>query len=229
MPGQVGLPTPPADDDPVGETLDLFALRGDGRYGEVVDQRRHALQCATWAVDAGADDVLVAAALLHDVGHLLHRPGPGDAVDSSVDRHHEAVGARWVAPRFGAAVARVIALHVLAKRYRCTVDPAYRALLSPASIRTLSAQGGLLDAAESARVVAHPGFDEAMALRFWDEKAKDPEAVTTGINEFVAVLARLVVSTGRDGLMVSGTTKPPGPRSRPAPTGAGPLRRCWRW
>jgi len=46
---------------------------------------------------------------------------------------------------------------------------------------------------------AHPGFDQAMALRSWDEKAKDPDAVTAGIDEFVPVLTRVFVSTGATG------------------------------
>ena len=182
------------DDGPVGEVLDLFARRGGAHYGEVVDQRCHALQCATRASEAGAGDSLVAAALLHDIGHLLAGPDSGGAVDLSVDDHHEASGARWVAPRFGATVAGAIALHVLAKRYRCSVDPAYRARLSLTSTATLSAQGGLLGEVEQARFVAHPGFAEAMALRLWDEQAKVVDAVTPGIGEFVPILARLVVA-----------------------------------
>jgi len=203
MPDQAGVPAPSPDDTsiadppgggPVGEVLGLFARRGDGHYGEVVDQRCHALQCATLAADAGAADFLVTAALLHDIGHLVRGPDPGGSFDLSVDDHHEAAGARWVAPRFGAAVTQAIAFHVLAKRYSCTVDPTYRGRLSPTSTATLSAQGGLLGEAEQARFVAHPGFDEAMALRFWDEQAKVVDAVTPGIDEFVPILSRLVVA-----------------------------------
>ena len=56
---------------PVDDVLALFATRGHEHHGEVVDQRRHALQCASLARESGADDRLVAAALLHDVGHLV--------------------------------------------------------------------------------------------------------------------------------------------------------------
>lgn len=48
----------------------LFAERGNGAYfGEVVTETEHALQCAHLAVSAGASGDLIAAALLHDVGH----------------------------------------------------------------------------------------------------------------------------------------------------------------
>lgn len=182
--------------DVVEEVQALLALRGHEHHGEVVDQRRHGLQCAALARAAGAPDHLVVAALLHDIGHLV-APGPAERRDEYDDDHHEAVGARWVAPRFGPAVAGPVALHVVAKRYRCTVDPGYAATLSPTSVQTLQAQGGLLDAAGVARFEAHPGAADALALREWDEAAKVPERVSPGIGVFVPELRRLAVDAGR--------------------------------
>ena len=104
------------------------------------------------------------------------------------------IGARWVAARFGSGVARPVALHVLAKRYRCTLDAACLAALSPASVRSLQAQGGLLDPAAVTRFEAHPGRTGALALRQWDEAAKDPDRQTDGIEAFVAVLERLAIA-----------------------------------
>jgi gamma-butyrobetaine dioxygenase len=184
---------------PVDEVVALFAQRGHEYHGEVVDQRRHALQCATLARSAGAEDHLVAAALLHDVGHFLSGddgdPGFDPAVD---DDYHEALGARWVAARFGPAVARPVALHVLAKRYRCTVDPAYLAALSPASVLSQQVQGGLLDTAAVARFEAQPGSADALALRQWDEEAKDPDRQTDGIEAFLTLLeSQAVLGSGR--------------------------------
>ena len=59
----------------------LFCQRGGEQYsGEPVTQLAHALQTATLAELDGADDALVTAALLHDLGHLVHAlsTGPGD-------------------------------------------------------------------------------------------------------------------------------------------------------
>ena len=53
--------------------IGLFAARGAERYGESVSQLEHALQCAALARRARADDEVVLAALLHDVGHLAAR------------------------------------------------------------------------------------------------------------------------------------------------------------
>ena len=176
--------------DPVDEVLNLFADRGGGHFGEAVDQRRHALQSATQARSAGAPDHLVTAALLHDIGHLL-----GDSGDTSTTRddRHEAVGAHWLAPRFGPGVAAPVALHVLAKRYRCAVEPPYLEALSPAAVDSLRLQGGPLDTAGVARFGSHPGAHHALLLREWDEAAKDPDADTEPFEAFRGCLQRTVI------------------------------------
>ena len=182
----------------VDEVVVLFAERGGEHHGEVVDQRDHALQCASLARADGAADHLVAAALLHDIGHLV---GPAAGVrredPATADDRHEAIGARWVASRFGPAVARPIALHVLAKRYRCTVDHDGIDSLSPASTLSLRVQGGLLDDAAVARFRSDPAHAEALTLRSWDEAAKDPGRITDGVEAFLPVLGRMASAPGR--------------------------------
>ena len=92
--GRAGLMTGHAAS--VDEVLALYERWGDDHYDEELSQLDHALQTAALAVAEGADDALVAAALLHDVGHLLElrrrrcRPRP----DVDDDLGHEAVGAR---------------------------------------------------------------------------------------------------------------------------------------
>ena len=142
---------------PLAELLDLFASPATLRlYDESVTELDHALQAAALAEAEGAPAELVAAALLHDVGHLvvgdlvpLDRPLDGDA-------HHEAVGARHLRRWFGPAVTDPVALHVAAKRYLCAVDAGYHAGLSPSSVRSLEAQGGPMSPAEAAAFEANP-------------------------------------------------------------------------
>ena len=77
----------------VHEVLRLFREHGDSEYGgEAVTQLEHALQAATRAQQSGSDSSLIVAALLHDVGHLLHNL-PDDAPDQGVDDRHEELGA----------------------------------------------------------------------------------------------------------------------------------------
>ena len=66
----------------------LFAERGDEQYsGEPVTQLEHALQTAHWAELEGASDELVTAALLHDLGHLLHDFGDTPSLRGVDDVH----------------------------------------------------------------------------------------------------------------------------------------------
>ena len=156
----------------VDEVLALYERYGDGHYDEELSQLAHAEQTAALAGGAGATDAVVAAALLHDVGHLLEVAGRGGPRDRTTDQRHEAVGAAWLASLFGPEVTAPIALHVRAKRYLCAVDPAYAGLLSPGSTASLARQGGPLDAADASAFEQNPGWEGAAALRRWDDAAK---------------------------------------------------------
>lgn len=157
--------------DPVDQILHLFATRGDNHYGEDVSQREHAEQCAYHAREDGADDTLIIAALLHDIGHFLHKQGE-DAADHGIDTQHERIGAGWLARILPPSVTEPIALHVAAKRYLATVDPTYLQALSAASLQSFMLQGGLMDADETAAFEAHPAFERALQLRRYDEIGK---------------------------------------------------------
>lgn len=66
----------------------LFARRGGEQYsGEPVTQLAHALQTAQRAERDGADDPLVTAALLHDLGHLLNEQGESPSLRGIDDLH----------------------------------------------------------------------------------------------------------------------------------------------
>jgi predicted HD phosphohydrolase len=175
----------------VAGLLELYDRLGDGAFGEEVPQTAHALQCAGHAEASGAGDVLVAAALLHDVGHLLAPPHAAGWRHDVDDDRHEALGAATLASIFGPDVAAPVALHVLAKRWRCTVDPTYASELSDASRASFVAQGGPLDESEVAHFEAHPSFADATALREWDDLAKDPDAATGSIHGYHDLLATL--------------------------------------
>lgn len=174
---------------------DLVALlegpAADDRYDEVVTQREHALQCARLAEETGADDELIAAALLHDVGHLSQGQS-----SLTTDLRHEAAGARLLAGVFGPRVATVVGLHVIAKRYLCAVEPGYRAGLSAASEHSLLLQGGPLTAEEVAAFEIRPHHCDAIELRRWDDQAKVPGAQTPPVDHYAPVLRRVAAQAG---------------------------------
>jgi len=179
----------------VGELVALYEQGGDAHYGEDVTQLSHALQCAALATKAGASDALVAAALLHDVGHMIAEVQGDLRFDyEHDDDDHEALGARVLAPIFGPAVAKPVALHVTAKRWRCTVEPSYYETLSATSKATLIAQGGLLDEAACRRFEAHPGFADAVLLRSFDDAGKQTDLQLLSLDHYVQLLESLALA-----------------------------------
>jgi predicted HD phosphohydrolase len=173
----------------VDDILALFAEKGSETYGEDVTALQHAVQCAMFAERDGADQALIIATLLHDVGHLVADIQGTERFDLEVDDDdHEAIGGRILSPLFGPDVAQPVALHVTAKRWRCRVEPEYHEALSDVSRATLKAQGGPLDDEGCRRFEAHPGFERARALRGWDEEGKIPHFDGVGLDYFVPML-----------------------------------------
>lgn len=153
----------------------------------------HMLQTAAAARAASADDNLVAACLLHDIGHWLH-DGSTDPMKRHEDDRHEEAGARYLASYFAEPVTRPIAMHVAAKRYLCATEPEYFQKLSPGSVRTLELQGGPMNAEEVAAFEAIPDHENAVAIRRWDEYGKVPGLDVPGFDDYRPMLDGLITS-----------------------------------
>ncbi len=167
---------------------DLFAAHEqESNVGQRLSNADHMLQSAAAAQAAGADDNLIAACLLHDIGHWLH-DGPADAKAQGHDDCHEEVAAQYLAPYFNDSVISPIALHVAAKRYLCAVETDYFKALSPASERTLEIQGGPMSAEEISAFENLPGYRDAVAVRRWDEYGKVPGLDVPGFDTYRAIL-----------------------------------------
>ncbi|MGF1599495.1 MAG: HD domain-containing protein [Acidimicrobiales bacterium] len=191
-------PTDPAAHTDVAavaaELVALYRRAGGGRYDEAVTQTEHGLQAASHGLVAGAEPSAVIAALLHDIGHLL---ADDPAAPPIVDRRHELVGADHLARWFPPTVTEPIRLHVAAKRYLCAVEPAYHDTLSPASVRSLRLQGGPMTADEVRAFEALPAHATAVALRRWDEQAKETGAPTASFSMFEAMIAEVLAEHHR--------------------------------
>lgn len=188
----------PAADAFVAELADLFARLGGLRYGEDVSQLEHALQTAHHAKLDDAPPELVAAALLHDVGHMMQKAGE-HAADFGIDTRHEHIGGGYLARAFGPAVTEPVRLHVAAKRYRVAVDPVYLKRLSKASLQSLALQGGPMSAAEIETFLADPAAQAALRLRGYDEAGKAPDAEVAGLETYHDLLRDLIESVGNAG------------------------------
>lgn len=173
----------------IDEIFQAFDRCGADRYGEDITQLEHALQCAHLAVQEGAPDSLIAAALLHDYGHFFE--GRGDVAEQDgADAHHQAHGAALLRRWFGPEVTTPIALHVAAKRHLCAVEPAYEATLSDASRLSLKLQGGAFTAEQARKFSAAPFADEAVRLRRWDDAGKVVGAVIPPLDAYADLLVR---------------------------------------
>jgi len=174
----------------IEEISRAFADRGSEAYGENVSQLDHALQCAWLAQRDGADDSLIAAALLHDYGHLFEDRGDAAAHDRR-DARHELHGAKALKRWFGPEVAGPVALHVLAKRYLCAAEPGYEAALSPASVLSLKLQGGRFTPAQCRRFERNQFATDAIHLRRWDDAGKVEGLVVPGLEHYWPLLSRV--------------------------------------
>jgi phosphonate degradation associated HDIG domain protein len=178
----------------IDEIAELFERFGGLAYsGEPVSQLEHALQSADLGEQDGAPETLIVAALLHDLGHLLHpRAQAFDTpTEQGYDDLHQYYALPFLRANFPDAVLEPIRLHVDAKRCLCAIDAEYYGRLSPDSVRSLALQGGVFDPEQAAAFQAQPYAAEAMRLRRWDDHAKVAGRVTPPLEHYLAMARRV--------------------------------------
>jgi len=177
-------------EDIVADIARRLDVNGRHRYGlSDLNQIQHGLQAAWLAERAGDPPSLIAAALLHDIGHMLHELGENPA-EAGIDDRHEEVGDAYLHERFGPEVCEPVRLHVAAKRYLCGKEPDYFAKLSKDSVLSLSLQGGPMDEGEIAAFERLPFWQEAVRLRRYDEGAKVKGLETPPLSHFLPYVAQ---------------------------------------
>jgi phosphonate degradation associated HDIG domain protein len=175
----------------IADIRHLFDTFGDTSYsGEPVTQLQHALQTAALAEEAGADETLVAASLLHDLGHLLNRQGETPS-ERGIDDLHQYFALPFLRPLFSDAVLEPIRLHVDAKRCLCAIDAGYFQQLSADSVRSLALQGGVFSAEDADTFMRKPFAKEALLLRRWDDLAKQPQKTTPSLDHYMDIVERV--------------------------------------
>ncbi|MSP29287.1 MAG: HD domain-containing protein [Acetobacteraceae bacterium] len=168
----------------------LLTDRGKGRYGlHDVLQIQHALQAARLAEGDGRQPALITAALLHDIGHMVHDLGENPTNQGFDDRHEE-VGQKYLSRLFGPEVTEPVRLHVAAKRYLCAAEADYVSRLSPDSVRSLGLQGGPMSSVEMEVFRDNPHAQAAVWLRRYDEASKVKDLETPPVAHFLSYLAQ---------------------------------------
>jgi phosphonate degradation associated HDIG domain protein len=175
----------------VEEIVDLYARKGGASYGEGVSMTEHGLQAAQLAEQEGQGAPMIVAALLHDIGHLLH-DFPEDIADQGIDGQHQSLASAWLSQHFPKEVSEPVRLHVAAKRFLCATVPGYFANLSPASVQSLELQGGQMSADETKAFMAEPFMGPALRLRRWDDLAKVPGLKTPDFAHYKPAIAAVL-------------------------------------
>lgn len=171
----------------VDELTAMLAAGASGTDGEEVDALSHHLQCATLLAARAPDDVeLQVAGLVHDVASTVWPGRPAT---------HARAGGALIEPLLGRRVAWLVAHHDEAKRYLVTTEPDYRDRLSPTSVLTLEAQGGLLDEEERVALAAAADLDALLALRRADDDAKVPGRAVPALDTWRARLDEVASSS----------------------------------
>jgi len=172
----------------IDKVMELFVHYGHRIYfGEAVTQREHALQAATLAEENKGSASLITAALLHDIGHIINiseSPVAESLYADTADDLHEEIGYRWLSVHYGPEVSDPVRLHVPAKRYLCAIDEDYIKLLSKTSVRSLHGQGGPMTSGEIKAFESEIFATDAIAVRRWDDEAKDPNRKTPDLLHF---------------------------------------------
>ena len=178
------------------EIIDLYRAHGKAEYaGEKVSQLEHMVQAAELARLQGYDDEVVLAAFLHDIGHIAEKQSPINSMGEFGIKDHEALGAGFLLERgFSLRLTRLVASHVVAKRYLTLREPGYYDKLSDASKRTLVYQGGPLTHSEADLMEEDPLFKEIVQMRRWDEEAKLEHQPMPPLNVFRELIYQHLLS-----------------------------------
>lgn len=175
--------------------MQIFSERGNENYAdEAVTQLQHALQCAQLAENEKASDEQIVAALLHDIGHLMADEDLPESLSEDLHDSHEERAYEWLKAHFGPQVADPVRLHVEAKRYLCSVDPGYKEILSPTSLKSFYDQGGEMNETEKANFEKEVYMKEALNLRKWDDLAKDVNTASPPLHYYLNRVEKLLVN-----------------------------------
>lgn len=178
------------------EIIHLYQQYGEAEYaGEKVSQLEHMVQAAGLARDQGYEDEVVLAAFLHDIGHIAENQSDTNTMGEYGIKDHEALGAEFLTKRgFSTRLIRLVASHVVAKRWLTLREPGYYDKLSEASKKTLVYQGGPLTNAEADTMEKDPLFREIVQMRRWDEQAKLENQSMPPLSEFKQLIVQHLAS-----------------------------------
>jgi 2-amino-1-hydroxyethylphosphonate dioxygenase (glycine-forming) len=181
-------------DEVIDTVFSLYEQFGSEDYiGERVSQLEHMSQAAGLAMQEGREDEVVLAAFFHDIGHICVQLNHKNDMQGYGVVNHELEGGAFLRRcGFPERVAILVESHVQAKRYLAFADHLYNEALSDASRKTLAFQGGPMTIEEAHGFERQPYFHDSIALRKWDEAAKEEGLPVSNIDEIKRVARRVL-------------------------------------
>ena len=147
--------------DPIDNVFRKIEVEGAARSGmDVINQLELSLQSVLQAEPEDAR-----TALLHEIGHLIHKLG--SVTECGIDDDF----------------VLLVVLHSDAKRYLCLATPSFFDSLSVA-FASLERQGGLFTRAGAVEYINQPVGEATARLQRWDEGAKVKKLETLKLSQF---------------------------------------------
>jgi predicted HD phosphohydrolase len=177
------------------EIFNLYKQYGSSNYiGEHVSQTEHMVLAATCAekdlksnnlASVHLHDVIILAAFLHDIGHLLGLKHKLSQMDEWGTMNHDKIGGVYLRDLgFPNELCLLVENHVLAKRFLVTLNPDYYNSLSTASKKTLEYQGGRMTDDELYDFENSEYKNVYIKFRTWEENAKESPNVINSLKKY---------------------------------------------
>lgn len=160
----------------IDEIFSLYERYGDADHiGEPVSLIRHMSQAAQLAIRDGWNDEVILAAFFHDIGHFCVMDRlENDALLDGCGIRYEQIGADYLREKgFPEKIASLVENHAQAKRYLTSKYPQYYLTLSDTGRKPLESQEEHMNEAEAFLFENNPLFEISIAMRQWDELAKE--------------------------------------------------------
>jgi predicted HD phosphohydrolase len=161
-------------EEKINNIFKLYNDYGSVEYmGQGITHLEHALQTAYFARAQGYDNVVVTAALLHGIGHLIGLKYDFEIMGNFGIKNYEKIGADWLRQvEMSETTCLLIEKHTQARRFIVTTSPDYYDNLSETSKEILKLKGDLMAEKEIEEFRSNELKQALIVLSIWDEKSK---------------------------------------------------------
>ena len=179
----------------VNEIMKLYEIKGNTFYDKNITQLEHSLQITEIAKKNNESEEFQLTCFLHDIGHLILDEHNENNEFLEKDKYHETIGYKFLTNKFKNTITRPILLHVLAKRYLCTIDSDYYNNLSEPSKKSFHLQGGLLNDNIIDKLEENKYFMNSVKLRKYEDLSKiiNNKEITIDLNYIKKLLYKFII------------------------------------